>query len=70
MAFDQINMNGVEVRVNGYKYPQADLKCDFSKNTEDYSDAYQRFLHLGYKYRNIDGGTVVNNSNFNKIIDK
>ena len=44
-VFDHMNMNRTEVRVNGYKYPQEDLKCDFSTNNRDYSDIYQRFLH-------------------------
>ena len=67
MVFDHINMNRIEVRVNGYKYPQEDLKYYFSKNNEDYSDANQRFSHLVYKHRNVDSGTIVN-YNYFKII--
>ena len=37
MVFDHMNTNRIEVRVNGYKYPQEDLNCDFSNANEDYS---------------------------------
>ena len=44
VVFDHMNTNRIEVRVNGYKYPQENFKCDFSDANEDYSNAYQRFL--------------------------
>ena len=36
----------IEVTVDECKYPQEDLKCDFSNAAEDYSNNYQRFLQL------------------------
>ena len=39
-------------------YPQEDSRCDFSDANEDYSNAYQRFLQLGYKRKNIDSETM------------
>ena len=51
MVFDHMNTNKIEVRVNGYKYPQEDFKCDFSDANKDYSNAYQRFLQLDIKIK-------------------
>ena len=56
MVFDHMNTNRIEVRVNGYKYPQEDLKCDFSNTNEDYSNTFQQFLQLGDKHKNVDSG--------------
>ena len=67
MVFDHMNIEKIEVRVNGYKYPQEELKCDFSNDNEDYSNAYQRFLHLGYKHRNVDSGTIVSYNDFKTV---
>ena len=53
--------------MNGNKYPKEDSKRDFSENNEDYSDAYPRFLHLGYKYRSVDSRTIINYNGY-KII--
>ena len=39
ILFDHMNTDRIEVRVNRYKYPQEDLKCDFSNANEDYSSS-------------------------------
>ena len=59
MVSDHTNTERIEVRVNGYKYPQEDFKCDFSDANEDYSNTYQQFLQLGYKSKNADCGSIV-----------
>ena len=40
MVFGNINTNRIEVRVNGYKCPQEDFKCDISEANEIYPNAY------------------------------
>jgi len=44
MVVDHNNTDRIEVTVNGYKYPQEDMKYNFSKANKDYSNVYQRFL--------------------------
>jgi len=41
MVFNHMNTNRIEVRLNGYKYPQEDFESDFSDINKDYSNAYQ-----------------------------
>ena len=67
MVFDHLNTNITEVRVNGYKYPQEDFKCVFSDDNEDYSNAYQRFLQLGYKHKNADSRTNLSYNDFKTV---
>ena len=54
-----MNTNRIEVRVNGYKYPQGTFKWDFSDANQDYFNAYQRFFRLGYKHKYVDNGTII-----------
>ena len=55
------------MRINGYKYQQEDFKCDFSGADEDYSNAYQRFLQLGYKHKDVNSGTIVSYNDFKTV---
>jgi len=58
MAFDHMNTIRIEVIVNGYKYPEEDVKCDFRDSNEKYPNPYQRFLQLRWKHKNVDSGTI------------
>ena len=49
MVFDSRNANRIEVRVNGYKYPQETFKSDFSDANKDFSKTHHQFSQLGYK---------------------
>ena len=52
MVLEHMNIYRIEVRLNGYKYLRGDFKWDFSDANEDYSNAYQQFLQIGYKHKN------------------
>ena len=67
MVFDHMNINRIEMTVNGYEYPQEYFKCDFSEAKEDYSNAYQRYLQLGYKHKNVGSGTIVSYNDFKTV---
>jgi len=62
-----MNIKRIEVRVNGYKYPQEDSKCDFSDGKEQYSNAYQQFLQVGYKHINVHIRTIVSYNDFKTV---
>ena len=40
------------------------MKYDFSNINEDYSNAYQWFLQLGYKHKGVDSETIVSYNYF------
>ena len=63
-----MNTNRIEVRVNGYKHPQEDKQYDFSNANESYSNAYQRFLQLGCKHKNLDNRTIVSYNGLKEYI--
>ena len=54
-----MNTNRIEMRVNGLKYQQKHFKYDFSDANEDYSNAYQQFLQLVYKHKNVVMATIL-----------
>ena len=43
-----------------------DFKYEFSGANGD-SNAYEQFLHLGYKYKNIDSGIIVSYNDFRRV---
>ena len=67
MVFDHMNLTNIELRINGDKYPEETLKCDFSDEKCKYSNLYNRFIHMGVKQLAFDTGSVVSMEEFKSV---